>query len=135
MSRLVREPLEIEPLIAAVASPQAGALLTFAGVVRDNHRGRKVNAIDYHAYERMAVEQMDRIEAAGRERWPGIRLAIAHRIGLLEVGEVSAAIAVSSAHRAEGFEALRFAIESLKKDVPIWKKEIYPDGYEWIRGS
>ncbi|HVR74843.1 MAG TPA: molybdenum cofactor biosynthesis protein MoaE [Planctomycetota bacterium] len=121
--------------VRAVAAPGVGALLTFAGTVRDLHLGREVVAIEYHAYESMAERELSRIEDEVRARWDGARVAIVHRIGLLHVGEVSVYIALSTPHRSPAFEALRFAIDTLKETVPIWKKEIYVDGYAWLEGS
>ena len=135
MPSITREPLDPRVPAAKVEHPGAGAVLTFAGVVRDHHRGRRVLGIEYHAYEEMALREMARIEDAVRQKWPGIAVDMVHRVGSLGVGEASVVIAVSSPHRAEGFEALRFAIDSLKQTVPIWKKEIYADGYAWIEGS
>ncbi len=135
MSRLVREPIDLDALSRDVASPEAGAILTFSGVVRNRNAGRTVVSIDYHAYDEMAVREMDKIEAEVAERWPGVRARIVHRVGPLNVGETSVAIAVSSAHRAEGYAASRHAIDRIKETVPIWKKEMYPDGHEWIEGS
>ena len=135
MSRIVKEPVDSRAIIGAVAGPDAGAVLTFAGTVRNEHRGRDVTGIEYHAYEGMAVREMDRIEADVRARWPASRILIVHRIGALTVGEASVLIAVACPHRKEGFAALRYAIDTLKEKVPIWKKEIYVDGYAWIEGS
>lgn len=118
-----------------VHASSAGALLTFSGVVRDQHLGRSVTSIEYHAYEPMAEKELTRIEEEIAKRWPGAAAAIVHRVGLLGVGETSVCIAVSSPHRSEGFQALRFAIEAIKESAPIWKKEIYSDGYAWIEGS
>jgi molybdopterin synthase catalytic subunit len=135
LARVQKERIDGADLGRAVAASGAGALLTFSGTVRDEHLGRRVTGIEYHAYESMAQRELERIEAEVRERWPGTRIAIAHRVGLLEVGETSVCIAVSSPHRAEGFAALRLAIERVKESVPIWKKEFYPDGHAWIEGS
>ena len=135
MARITRDPLEARDPISRVEHSGAGAILTFAGVVRDSHRGRLVLGIEYHAYEEMALQEIARIEEAAREMWPGIAIEVAHRLGSLRVGEASVVIAVSSPHRADGFAALRFAIDTLKQTVPIWKKEIYADGYAWIEGS
>lgn len=135
MARIQQETIDRAAAQAVVAFPGAGALLTFAGTVRDNHRGRPVTAIEYHAYESMAAKELAGIEAEIRRRWPGTRVEIVHRLGCLQVGETSILIAVASPHRAEGFDALRLAIESVKKSVPIWKKEMYPDGHAWIEGS
>ncbi len=135
MSRLVSQTIDAGSVIRGVERPGAGAILTFAGTVRDNHLGREVTGIEYHAYEEMALKEMDRIEAAARSKWPGIEIEIAHRIGFLDVGEASVLIAVSAAHRGEGFAALRYAIDAIKEGVPIWKKEVYTDGHAWIEGS
>lgn len=135
MSKLVSRTIDSRAVIQEVEGPAAGAILTFAGTVRDNHLGRDVTGIEYHAYEDMAVREMDRIEAAAAARWPGIKIRLVHRIGFLEVGEASVLIAVGAAHRKEGFEALRYAIDTIKENVPIWKKEMYKDGHAWIEGS
>lgn len=132
---LTDRALDPGALAAAVAAPGAGAVLTFAGTVRNEHLGRTVTSIDYHAYDSMALKELERIERDAAGRWPGVTVSIAHRTGLLQVGEVSVFIAVSSPHRAEGFEALRFGIEAIKRSVPIWKRENYPDGHAWIEGS
>ena len=135
MARIAREPIEARDVAARVAHAGAGAVLTFAGVVRDNHLGRKVLGIEYHAYEAMAAKEMERIEEEARSRWPGIAIDMAHRLGKLHVGAASVVIAVASPHRGDGFAALRYAIDKLKETVPIWKKEIYEDGSAWIEGS
>ena len=132
----MKHPIDVDEVVRAVSSPGAGAVLTFAGTVRNNHRGREVTGIEYHAYETMAVKEMDRLEDEIRQRWPDADARIVHRIGDLQVGEASVVIAVSSPHRAEGFEALRYAIDTLKESAPIWKKEMYTGGeYAWIEGS
>ncbi len=134
-ARIVQKPIDVRETISRTARASAGAVLTFCGVVRDEHLGRTVRSIEYHAYEEMAASEMERIAEEACSRWPGIAIDIVHRIGELRVGEASVLIAVSSPHRAEGFAALRFAIDKLKESVPIWKKEIYTDGYSWIEGS
>ncbi|MBI4600642.1 MAG: molybdenum cofactor biosynthesis protein MoaE [Planctomycetes bacterium] len=128
-------PIDEREVVRAVARHGAGAVLTFAGTVRSEHLGRPVTSIEYHAYETMAARELARIEEEAARRWPDVAARIVHRVGLLQVGETSVLIAVSSPHRAEGFEALRFAIESVKERAPIWKKEIYPDGHAWLEGS
>ena len=135
MSKLISQTIDARAVIQEVERPAAGAILTFAGTVRNHHLGREVTGIEYHAYEEMAVKELDRIEAAAREKWPGVEIEIVHRIGFLEIGEASVLIAVATAHRKEGFEALRYAIDTIKEDVPIWKKEMYTDGHAWIEGS
>src|SRR5690606_1047082 len=128
-------PIDPEALVREVAHPGAGAILTFAGVVRDENLGDEVRAIDYHGYEKMADRELRRIEEEAEERWPGVRTRIVHRLGHLEIGDTSVLIAVSSPHRDAGFQALRYAIDTLKERAPIWKKEILLDGERWIEGS
>jgi molybdopterin synthase catalytic subunit len=130
---VTQSPIDFSELHGAVQDAGAGAILSFVGTVRDNKNGRAVLRIDYHAYDSMAHRVMQRIAQEASERWPLQRLAVVHRIGMLEVGEASVAIFLSTAHRAAGFEALRFVIEELKRDVPIWKKEHFEDGEVWVQ--
>ena len=130
---LVAGPLSEPALVAAVEDPGAGAVVLFSGVVRDQTGGRRVKFLEYEAHAPMAVAKMREIAVAARQRYPGIRrLAIVHRVGRLEIGESSVLIAVSTAHRGEGFDACRFAIDTLKETVPIWKKEYFEDGEVWV---
>jgi molybdopterin synthase catalytic subunit len=133
--QIVTDPIEIGDLVARVASPGAGAISTFLGVVRDNSLGRKVRYLLYEAYPPMALKEMERIEEEMRQRWKLEKVAITHRIGRLEVGEASVAIAVSSPHRREGIEACHFAIDRLKQTVPVWKKEYWEGGEVWIENK
>ena len=135
MAAITHQEIDEDSVKKGIHSPSAGALLTFSGVVRGHHLGRAVTFIEYHAYEPMAKKELTRIEEEIGQRWPGAAAAIVHRVGLLNVGETSVCIAVSSPHRSEGFQALRFAIDAIKESAPIWKKEIYTDGYAWIEGS
>ena len=130
--RIVDEPLAIDPVAALVADPGAGAVITFAGVVRDNSRGRGVEALEYEAYAPVAERMLAQIADEMRVRWPVRAVAIWHRTGRLGIGETSVVIALSVPHRQEGFAACAYAIERLKEIVPIWKKEIYADGEVWI---
>lgn len=132
--RVVKEPIDVAAISARVAGAANGALLTFVGQVRNHSRGRKVAYLEYDAYVPMAEKQMARIAADARERW-GADVAIEHRIGRMELCEASVVIAVGSPHRAEGFEACRYCIDTLKETVPIWKKEVCPDGAFWIEGE
>ena len=116
---------------ATVAWPGAGAVLTFLGVTRDNFGGRRVTGLVYEAFSAMAIPEMAAIRDAVTARWPEARLAIVHRTGAVDVGEISVAICVATPHRAEAYEASRFAIDALKARVPIWKKERYADGEAW----
>jgi molybdopterin synthase catalytic subunit len=127
------EPLSERAVAQAVEHPGAGALSLFSGVVRDQTGGRRVKFLEYEAHGPMALAKMREIGAALRSRWPAItRIALVHRIGRLEIGESSVMIAVSSPHRAQAFEACRFAIDTLKETVPIWKKEHFEDGEVWV---
>ena len=129
---VIDQPIDMQALADLVASPGAGAVATFAGSVRDNARGRGVLILEYEAYEEAAEKALAQIGTEIRERWDIEGVAITHRVGRLSIGEVSVGIAVSSAHRAEAFDACRHAIERIKQIVPIWKKEFYADGETWI---
>jgi molybdopterin synthase catalytic subunit len=132
LARLVREPIDVASL--AATAPEDGALCLFVGVVRNENRGRRVLRLDYEAYEEMAVALMEEIATEAAGRFPVTAVRLVHRVGRLEVGEASVAVAVSSPHRAEAFAACRFAIDTLKARVPIWKKEFYADGSAWLDG-
>ncbi len=134
MVRITEAPISAEEALKEVSSPGAGAIVTFTGTVRDHSRGRKVRHLFYEAYQEMAEAKMREIEAEVLERWDLERVAIIHRVGCLEIGEISVVIAIASAHREEAFEACRYAIDALKVRVPIWKKEVYLDGEAWIEG-
>ncbi|MBI2525192.1 MAG: molybdenum cofactor biosynthesis protein MoaE [Candidatus Rokubacteria bacterium] len=126
-------PLSEPALVRAVEDPGAGAIVLFSGVVREETGGRRVKFLEYEAHAPMAVAKMREIAAAVRARFPGVRkVALAHRVGRLEIGESSVLIAVSSAHRREAFEACHFAIDTLKETVPVWKKEYFEDGGVWV---
>jgi MoaE-MoaD fusion protein len=125
-------PITVDPILRAVADPRAGAVVLFLGIVRDNARGRHVQSLEYEAYETLARREMEKIAATIAARWPVTRVAMIHRTGHLEVGEASVVVGVSAPHRAEAFEAARFAIDTLKLTVPIWKKEIWEGGEAWV---
>jgi molybdopterin converting factor subunit 1 len=131
-SRLSRTPIALGEVVAAVEHSDAGGVVTFTGNVREASRGKRVLRLEYEAYAPMAVRVMDAIALAVEQEIPGVRVAIAHRIGTLTVGETAVVIAASAAHRDEAFRACRETIERLKQDVPIWKKEIDDEGGEWI---
>jgi molybdopterin synthase catalytic subunit len=132
MVRLTREPIDAAGLTAAAAAD--GAVCLFLGVVRNENGGRPVRYLEYEAYEEMALPLMQQIAADARRRWPVTELRLVHRLGRLEIGETSVAVAVSAPHRGPAFEACRYAIDTLKKTVPIWKKEFYADGAVWLEG-
>jgi len=132
MVRLVRDAIDLGALQGV--APADGALALFVGVVRNENKGRSVQHLEYEAYEEMALPLMQEIEAETRRRWPVTDVRIVHRLGRLGIGEPSVAVAVASPHRAEAFAACRFAIDTLKAKVPIWKKEFYADGASWLEG-
>lgn len=131
--RVGEAAIDVAALVAQVADPGAGAVLTFVGAVRDSKHGKRVVGIDYEAYVPMAERVLGRIGATLLERWPVSRAALVHRTGWLEVGEASLAITLSTPHRAAGFEALRYAVEALKRDLPVWKREHFEDGAVWVQ--
>jgi molybdopterin synthase catalytic subunit len=133
MIRLTSDPIDYATVSASVLTSEAGAVVLFLGTVREFTQERRTVALDYEAYGSMAEVQLERLATEARRRWPIEKVAIIHRIGRLELGEVSVAVAVSSAHRNEAFEAARFLIDTLKATVPIWKKENWSDGTaEWV---
>jgi molybdopterin synthase catalytic subunit len=125
--------IDVGQLEARVGHPGAGARLVFVGTVRDSKHGRAVLGIDYEAYTPMAEKVLARIGRDILSRWPVLRLALVHRIGALAVGDASIAILLACPHRAEGFEALRYGIEAVKRDLPVWKKERFEDGEVWVQ--
>jgi molybdopterin synthase catalytic subunit len=132
---LTREPIHAEKLAAAAKRGADGAMVVFDGTVRDNTRGRRTVYLDYEAYEEMALKQMGELAAEARERFGVRQVSVVHRLGRLMVGETSVLIVVASAHRASAFEACRWLIDTLKKTVPIWKKETFADGAVWADGE
>ena len=132
---LTDQPLDPRRLETAVARAGAGAICTFTGVVRDNSRGRSITHLEYEAYPGMAESQMRAIVDEIAERWPEARVAMAHRTGVLEIGEASVVVSVSCPHRAEAIAACKWGIDRLKESVPIWKKEFFADGEVWIEGD
>jgi molybdopterin synthase catalytic subunit len=135
------EPLELERIAAALAAaPGAetgadGAVVTFLGLVRNHNLGRRVQYLEYEAYEPLALKTFERIATETAARWPDTRLALHHRVGRLEVGETSVAIAARSPHRANAYAACRYAIERVKQIAPIWKREFFEGGDVWIEGA
>ena len=132
-ARLTTRPIDTGALIRAVEGPDHGAVSIFLGPVRNSNDGRDVDGIDYSAYDAMADAEMNRIVAEAVDRFPGIAVALEHRIGTLRVGDVSVAIACAHAHRGPALDATRYVIEELKRRVPVWKREHYLDGTsEWV---
>ena len=132
---IVDGAIDAQALVAGVKAGSDGAVCVFDGIVRDNTRGRRTLYLDYEAYREMALEQMKRLAGEAVERF-GVRdVAMVHRLGRLMVGETSVLIAVASAHRGAAFEGCRWLIDTLKKTVPIWKKETFEDGVVWADGE
>jgi molybdopterin synthase catalytic subunit/molybdopterin converting factor small subunit len=132
---LVRRPIAAQEILDRVKAPEDGAVVLFDGIVRNHMAGRRTLYLDYEAYEPMALEKLRELAAAIRGRFSVDALAIVHRLGRIEIGETSVLIAVSSAHRAVAFDACRFAIDTLKHSVPIWKKEYFAGGAGWAEGE
>ncbi|MDR3772860.1 MAG: molybdenum cofactor biosynthesis protein MoaE [Terracidiphilus sp.] len=132
---LVRERIDAEELVAAAKRGEDGAVVVFDGIVRNNSRGRRTLYLDYEAYEEMALKQMRRLAEEAREKFCVRAVTLVHRLGRLEVGETSVLIVVTSAHRGVAFEACRWIIDTLKKTVPVWKKETFEDGAVWADGE
>lgn len=128
------DPIDPAALLAEIGDPAAGAAVLFLGTVRDHSPGREgVSLLEYEAYGGVVEEKILAIVEITRERWPVLGVAVAHRVGALEVGEIAVGVAVSCAHRSDAFEAGRFLIDELKESAPIWKKEHWPGGAEWVR--
>jgi molybdopterin synthase catalytic subunit len=129
------EEIKVGEIIREVSDIESGAAVVFIGTVRRSSRGREIKYLEYQAYNEMALKEFGKIAQEIKQRWNIKKLAIVHRLGKLNVGEVSVLIAVSSPHREEAYEASRYTIEKLKQSVPIWKKEVWEGGEEWIQGS
>jgi molybdopterin synthase catalytic subunit len=135
--KITREPLDdeaVNALLRSLDDPGTGGIVTFQGVVRNHARGKRVRYLEYDAYAEMAEQEMARIAAEVEQRWHTEHVALVHRIGRMEIGECSVVVVVACPHRAEAFEACRYAIDTLKATVPIWKKEVAEDGEEWVEG-
>ena len=129
---IVEGPLSADAVLAKVNNPRAGAVVLFVGVVREFTGERRTIHLEYEAYREMAVREMGRIGQEVAQRWPAARLAISHRVGTLAIGEASVVVAAAAPHRGDAFAAARYAIDRLKEIVPIWKKERWEDGEEWV---
>jgi len=132
---IIRERIETVSLLEGIKRPEDGAAVVFEGIVRNHTRGRRTLYLDYEAYEEMALKQMEELAARALAEFKIRDVAIVHRLGRLEIGETSVLIAVASAHRAAAFEACRWLIDTLKRTVPIWKKEHFEDGAVWADGE
>jgi len=126
------EPIVLEGLLVFISDPGAGAVVTFTGTTRNTNEGRRVIRLEYECYPEMAEKEMAKIAGEALTRWPIKKVAVVHRLGRVDIGEASVAIAVSSGHRHQAFDACHFIINQLKETVPIWKKELYEGGELWI---
>ena len=125
-------PLVESEVVARVAGDDTGGVVSFVGTVRDHARGQRIRYLEYEAYPEMAEREMQKIVDEAAKRWPGARVAIAHRTGHLEIGDAAVVVAACAPHRGEAFEACRYAIDTLKQTVPIWKKEVAENGEYWV---
>jgi len=132
MIRICHDSIDVNATIRQVYDASAGGTDVFIGTVREQTKGKPVTALEFEAYEPMAVSELKKIVAHAEAKWPLCNVAIAHVVGRMRVGEVVVVIAVSAAHRAAAFEACRYIIDTLKQTVPIWKKEIFEDGEVWV---
>jgi len=134
MFQLTHEVIDTSAVARNLQSGEDGALVFFEGIVRDNARGKSVRYLEYEAYEPMALKKLEEVGAMVKSKFDIRDIAIVHRLGHMDVGECSTLIVIASAHRTDAFDACRFAIDTIKQIVPIWKKEFYADGEIWIEG-
>jgi len=136
VAKVTAEPIDPSEVLGAVRDDSAGGTVLFLGTIRSRSEGKAVEGLEYEVYKAMAEKRMAELEAAVLKRWPVKKIAMVHRYGRLEIGEVSVAVAVASEHRAEAFEACRFAIDTIKRTLPLWKKEKLKSGKEaWTKGE
>lgn len=130
--QLYDAPIEAAKVEAFVQDPSCGGIVSFIGTVRDSTKGKEVLHLEFEAYEPMAIKEMRKIAEQMMDKWPAKKVSFHHRVGHLKIGEVAVVIAVSCPHRANAFAACQYAIDTLKKSVPIWKKEVFKDGEVWV---
>ncbi len=134
MFEITASPVSLDRVVKAVRRPSCGAVVSFLGTVREFSQDRTVDHLEFEAYPEMAEGKLRQIGEEIAARWPGTATAISHRVGRMEVGDAIVAIAVSAPHRREAFEACSYAIDRLKRIVPVWKKEVWSDGAAWVEG-
>lgn len=132
MIKITEKPIDVQKVVDTASSLGAGAVNVFIGTVRNNANGKNVVWLEYEAYETMAVAEIRKIIDEASHRWPLMGWAISHRIGTLKPGEVAVAVAVSTPHRKDSFEACQYIMDTVKEKAPIWKKEVFEDGEEWV---
>ena len=130
--KITDRPIDPSHVIDLVKTPDSGAINVFVGTVRNSTKNRDVKELEFEAYDTMAIKEIDKIIAQAKQKWPISAMAIYHRVGVLGIGDIPVVIAVSTPHRQQGFEACQYAIDTLKETVPIWKKEIFTDGEQWV---
>lgn len=135
MIKITEKAIDVQKVIDTASSLAAGAVSVFIGTIRNTAHGKNVLWLEYEAYESMAVAEIRKITDEASHRWPVLGFGVSHRIGTLKPGEVSVVVAVSTPHRADSFNACQFIIDSIKEKAPIWKKEVFEDGEEWISAS
>jgi molybdopterin synthase catalytic subunit len=135
MIKITEKPIDVQKVIDTATSLGAGAVNVFIGTVRNSAHGKNVLWLEYEAYETMAVAEIKKIIDDASHQWPLLGWAVSHRVGTLKPGEVSVVVAISSPHRKESFEACQYIIDTIKEKAPIWKKEVFEDGEEWISAS
>ena len=134
MIEITNNVINTQSVIDKTLHDSCGAVVTFIGAVRNNSEGKKVLYLEYEAYSKMAQKKLEEIAAEAKKKWPVEEVAVTHRLGRMEIGDISVVIAVSSGHRAAAFQACQYTIDRIKEIVPIWKKEFYEDGSAWIEG-
>lgn len=133
MIAITREPIDHAAITESVRSNLAGAVCSFLGTVRELTQGKQTSSLEYEAYPAMALKKLEELAVEARHRWPIVTLAIVHRVGPLELGEIAVVVAVSCPHRGESFEACKWLMDTIKEVVPIWKRELWADGTEeWV---
>lgn len=132
MLNISDKPLNTQAVLDLVSSPEAGAVDIFIGTVRNNTKKKNVQRLEFESYDSMAIKEMAKIVERAKAQWPMLKMAIHHRKGILNIGDIAVIIAVSTPHRQASFDACQFAIDTLKETVPIWKKEVFDDGEVWV---
>jgi len=132
MIELTEKQIDVLHVIQQAEAPEAGGVDVFIGMVRNATNGKEVEALEFEAYEKMAVSELEKIIQRAKEKWPVLKVAVSHAIGKRKIGELAVVIAVSAAHRDAAFHACRYVIDTLKETVPIWKKEIFENGEVWV---
>jgi len=132
MIEITGQPIDVQKIITAASNQEAGAVNTFIGTVRNNTSGKKVLRLEYEAYEPMAISEIQKLIDQASENWKLTGFAVSHRVGTLTPGDIAVVVAVATPHRKDSFAACQFIIDSLKQTVPIWKREFFEDGDEWV---